>query len=90
MANEPRAAMPSFTWRDNRRFIEVSPVQTGWLVMWGSLQDGDRTVLGNRIYRDLNGVRRRVAAAAMELTVDLSTAQVVIERFDRVLLPVPR
>ena len=63
-------ARTSFVWKDFSRFVEVHPVQTGWLVVWGRYEEaGRRKVLaGTRTYPDLAGVRRRVADAVIELT----------------------
>lgn len=60
----------SFIWNDHGRFVEVHPVDTGWLVVWGRYEDMGRvrTNGGNATYLTLNGVRRRVADAALELT----------------------
>jgi hypothetical protein len=61
---------PAFAWRDHSRYLEVVPVRTGWLVVWGRYEEMGkrRLTLGNRVYRDLAGVRRRVVDAVMELT----------------------
>jgi hypothetical protein len=83
-----QAVAPAYIWSDGRRFVEVFAVQTGWLVMWGSLNEGgDRFMLGNRVYLDLAGVRRRIAAAVFELTADRSAAVAAVVQFDRVRLP---
>jgi hypothetical protein len=60
----------SFVWRDHGRFVEVHPVETGWLVVWGRYEDmgAVRRNQGNSVYGTLAGARRRVADAAMELT----------------------
>jgi hypothetical protein len=62
--------MPAFTWRDHSRYVEIVPVRTGWLVVWGRYEDMGRRrlTLGQRVYRDLAGVRRRLADAIVELT----------------------
>lgn len=61
---------PAFAWRDHSKYVEVVPVRTGWLVVWGRYEEMGkrRLTLGNRIYRDIAGVRRRVVDAVMELT----------------------
>jgi hypothetical protein len=62
--------MPAYSWRDHSRYVEVVPVRTGWLVVWGRYEDMGRRrlTLGNRVYRDLAGVRRRLVDAVIELT----------------------
>jgi hypothetical protein len=78
----------AFAWSDGRRFVDVVAVQTGWLVIWGSLTEGGkRSMLGNRIYRDLAGVRRRIAAAVFELTADRSAVGAAVVQFDSEPLP---
>lgn len=73
-----------FEWKDHSRFIEVRPVQTGWLVLWGRYEDMGRRKLhaGNRVYVSLDGARRRVADAAMELTRSRSLAAEAVQTFD--------
>jgi hypothetical protein len=70
MTEEIELGMPAFTWRDHSRYVEIVPVRTGWLVVWGRYEDMGRRrlTLGNRVYRDLAGVRRRLADAIVELT----------------------
>src|SRR5688572_776293 len=50
----------AFVWKDFSRYVEVHPVQTGWLVVWGRYEDqGQRKLLlGNRTYPTLAGARR--------------------------------
>jgi hypothetical protein len=62
--------VPAYAWRDHSRYVEVVPVRTGWLVVWGRYEDMGRRrlTLGNRVYRDLAGVRRRLVDAVVELT----------------------
>ena len=62
--------VPAYSWRDHSRYVEVVPVRTGWLVAWGRFEDMGRRrlTLGNRVYRDLAGVRRRLVDAVIELT----------------------
>lgn len=62
--------VPAYSWRDHSRYLEVVPVRTGWLVVWGRFEEmGQRRLtLGNRVYRDLAGVRRRVVDVVLELT----------------------
>ena len=79
------AAAFAFVWKDFSRFVEVHPVQTGWLVLWGRYEDqGRRTVLlGNRTYPTLAGARRRFADAALELTRDPALVADGLTLFDR-------
>lgn len=67
-AGDPDAT--PFEWRDFSRFVRVSPVATGWLVLWGTYFDqGARSeVSGSRLYASRTGVIERVAAAAAEVT----------------------
>lgn len=78
-------ATPAFSWKDFSRFVEVSRVQQGWLVIWGRYHDlgNRREHLGNRIYADRRGARRRVAEAALELTRDPALANDAVLLFDR-------
>jgi hypothetical protein len=74
----------SFVWNDHGRFVEVHPVERGWLVVWGHYEDlgAVRIDAGNAMYRTLNGVRRRVADAALELTRSPQTATEATKLFD--------
>jgi hypothetical protein len=73
-----------FEWKDHSRFIEVRPVETGWLVLWGRYEDKGRRKLnaGNSVYLTLDGARRRVADAAMELTKSRTLAAEAVQTFD--------
>src|SRR5690349_16680519 len=64
--------LPAFVWTDYSRFVSVAPVVLGWLVLWGRYRElgRHRELAGNRTYRDLAGVRRRVAVSVFELTRD--------------------
>jgi hypothetical protein len=66
----PELGVPAYSWRDHSRYVEIVPVRTGWLVVWGRYEDMGRRrlTLGNRVYRDLAGVRRRLVDAVVELT----------------------
>jgi hypothetical protein len=66
----PELGVPAYSWRDHSRYVEIVPVRTGWLVLWGRYEDmGRRRItLGNRVYRDLAGVRRRLVDTIVELT----------------------
>src|SRR5215213_9556827 len=59
-----------FSWKDYSRFVQVAPVERGWLVLWGHFRDRGRIrdLVGQRTYVDLTGVRRRVADSVFELT----------------------
>ena len=83
---------PEFTWQDFSRFVEVSPVRTGWLVVWGRYEArGRRRVLrGNRVYRDLAGVRRRLADAVLELTGKSALVEEALGLLDRAAIPAHR
>ena len=80
---------PAFVWKDFSRFVELHPVQRGWLVLWGRYEDaGRRRVLaGNRTYPDLAGARRRVADAVVELTRRPALAAEALALLDRASLP---
>ena len=80
---------PAFVWNDFSRFVELHPVQRGWLVLWGRYEDaGRRKILaGNRTYPDLAGARRRVADAVLELTRRPALAVEALTLLDRASLP---
>ena len=79
----------AFAWKDHGRFVELHPVQTGWLVLWGRYEElGRRKVLlGNRTYRDIAGARRRLADAGIELTRKPALAAKALTLLDRSPLP---
>ena len=79
-----------FTWKDFSRFVQVAPVERGWLVLWGRFRDQGRTreLAGQRTYLDLSGVRRRVADSAFELTRSPELVAEAMMRFDRTPFPV--
>lgn len=85
----PETVVTPFIWKDFSRFVEVGPVASGWLVMWGRYHDRGRVreLSANRIYRDLHGARRRVADAVFELTRDPSLVAEALTRFDRTPFP---
>lgn len=70
MTVPPDTGRGSFIWTDTGRFAEVHPVTTGWLVVWGHYEDfgAVRVDEGNATYESLDGARRRLADAALELT----------------------
>lgn len=74
----------SFIWNDHGRFVEVHPVRTGWLVVWGHHEDfgAIRITEGNATYTSLAGARRRVADAALELTRSPQAASDATTLFD--------
>jgi hypothetical protein len=79
----------TWTWKDHSRFVQVAPVQRGWLVLWGRYQghSGARMLEGERTYTDLAGARRRVADAVFELTRDLALVAEALVQFDRARFP---
>ena len=81
-----------YTWKDFSRFVQVAPVERGWLVLWGYFRHGGRTrdLAGQRTYADLSGVRRRVADSVFELTRSSELVTEAMVRFDRTRFPVHR
>jgi hypothetical protein len=81
-----------FAWKDFSRFVQVAPVERGWLVLWGHFRHGGRTrdLAGQRTYADLSGVRRRVADSVFELTRSSELVTEAMIRFDRTQFPVHR
>ena len=80
---------PLYEWKDHSRFIEVMPVQTGWLIVWGRYEDQGKVkhVHGSRVYRDLAGVRRRLADVVNEFTKSRQEAADALMEFERLNLP---
>lgn len=78
-------AKPIYEWKDHSRFVEVVPVQTGWLVTWGHYEDlgNKKFIHGTRIYRDEDGVRRRLADAVMAFTKKPAEARDALTLLDR-------
>src|SRR5215216_5353057 len=78
-----------FTWKDFSRFVQVAPVERGWLVLWGHFRPGGRLrdLAGQRTYVDLTGVRRRVADSVFELTGSSELVTEAMIRFDRTAFP---
>lgn len=84
MVEQTRRVSP-YSWKDFSRFVDVAPVQQGWLVLWGRFheQGARRELAGNRTYADLQGARRRVADAVLELTRDPALVAEALTLFDR-------
>lgn len=87
-----RRAAPAFVWKSFSRYVEVYPVQTGWLVLWGRYeqQGAIRVLAGQRVYADLVGVRSRLLDAVEELTGERELVAEAATLFDRASLPVHR
>lgn len=79
---------PAFVWKDFSRFVEINPVRSGWLVMWGRYEDQGtrRIVIGTRLYPDLNGARRRLGDAVLALARTPLLVEEALGLFDRALL----
>lgn len=84
-----RRVPPAFAWASFSRFVEVYPVETGWLTIWGRYeqQGAIRRLAGRRVYRDLGGVRRRLADAVEVLTGDRALVAEALTLFDRHRFP---
>lgn len=78
-----------FSWKDFSRFVEVAPVNLGWLVLWGRYREMGRIrdLAGSRTYADLAGARRRVADAVLELTRNPALVAEAMVLFDRTRFP---
>ncbi len=76
---------PVYQWLDHSRYVEVLPVQTGWLVNWGLYKELGRIKLiyGSRTYRDESGVRRRLAASIIGFTKKPADARDALMLLDR-------
>jgi hypothetical protein len=61
---------PVYDWKDHSRFVEIFPVSSGWLVIWGRYEEmgAVRSLAGSRVYRSAAGARRRLAWAIVALT----------------------
>lgn len=79
----------AFIWNDHGRFVEVHPIRLGWLVVWGHYEDLGATRIdeGNAMYRTLDGTRRRLVDAALELTRSPRAASDAVQLFDFFLFP---
>jgi len=77
----------AFDWQDYGRFVRAAAVERGWFVYWGHHRDAGRTriIAGSRTYADLNGARRRIADAVLELTGKEALVSEALIRFDRSL-----
>lgn len=84
MVESTRGRSP-YSWKDFSRFVDVAPVQQGWLVLWGRFHDqgARRELIGQRTYESIPGARRRVADAVMELTRDPALVAEALTQFDR-------
>ncbi|HYO30846.1 MAG TPA: hypothetical protein VER37_09755 [Thermomicrobiales bacterium] len=84
-----RRAEPAFAWKSFARFVEVYPVETGWLTLWGRYeqQGAVRRLVGQRVYADLAGVRSRLEDAVLELTGRRSLVMEALVLFDRHRFP---
>ena len=76
---------PAYDWKDHSRFVEIYPVSTGWLVIWGRYEEmgAVRTLAGCRIYRSEVGARRRLAWAIVGLTRNPVDARDALRLLDR-------
>jgi len=80
---------PLYEWKDHSRYLEVMPVQTGWLIVWGLYEDLGKVkhIHGSRVYRDLAGVRRRLADVVTAFTNKPQEAADALMEFERLNLP---
>jgi hypothetical protein len=76
---------PVYDWKDHSRFVEIYPVSSGWLVLWGRYEEmGDvRATAGARIYTTAGGARRRLAWAIVSLTKNPVDARNALRLLDR-------
>lgn len=76
---------PVYAWQDFSRYVEVIPVQTGWLVNWGHYEQlgAVKLIHGTRVYRDETGVRRRLADAIVQFTHNPDDARYALALLDR-------
>lgn len=81
--------LPAFAWKSDGRFVEVYPVETGWLTLWGHYEQLGRVrrLAGQRVYIDLGGVRVRLAVAVRELTGRPDFVAEALLLFDRHRFP---
>ena len=76
---------PVYDWMDHGRFVEIYPVSSGWLVLWGRYEEmGEiRATAGVRIYSTAAGARRRLAWAIVSLTRNPIDAREALRLLDR-------
>ena len=76
---------PVYDWKDHSRFVEIYPVSSGWLVLWGRYEEmGEvRLTAGARIYASAKGARRRLAWAIVSLTKNPVDARNALRLLDR-------
>jgi hypothetical protein len=76
---------PVYDWRDHSRFVEIYPVSSGWLVLWGRYEEmgAVRALAGSRIYLSAIGARRRLAWAIIGLTRNPNDARDALRLLDR-------
>ena len=79
----------AFVWKDHSRYVEIQPVSTGYLVLWGRYEEQGRRKLlcGNRLYPTLPDARRRLADAVLELTRRPDLAAEALGLLDRFSFP---
>lgn len=80
---------PVYSWRDHSRYVEVTPVQTGWLVVWGKFEamGAIKHIHGTKTYRDIDGVRRRLSDQVIRFTHNPAEARDALTLLDRRGLP---
>lgn len=80
-----QSAVTAFSWSHQGCFVELHPVQTGWLMVWGRREDGGRrkVAVGNRVYPTLCDARRRLADAVVELTHQRRLAAEALDLFEQ-------
>ncbi len=76
---------PVYEWKDHSRFVEIYPVSSGWLVLWGTWEDmGARRLLrGSRIYTAGESARRRMAWEIVRFTRNPIDARDALRLLDR-------
>jgi hypothetical protein len=76
---------PVYEWKDHSRYVEIIPVETGWLVNWGIYEQmgAVKRIHGTRVYRDDAGVRRRLADAIIAFTRNPAEARDALMLLDR-------
>ena len=76
---------PVYEWKDHSRFVEIYPISSGWLTLWGMYEAmGARRVLhGSRIYLECHAVRRRMAWEIVRFTRNPIEARNALRLLDR-------